>query len=248
MTWSRAVVRDCSALRSAQCPEVTPVIHNIYKTVSERQLTNEKMKTFFEELWQHGDPWNLENSELDQTRYDSQIAILDGRRYSQVLEIGCAAGCFTRRLAGIGDRVVALDISAAAIAKARETKMEGGLVDFREANIMEYNPRSEGPWDLVVMSETIYYLGWLYPFFDVAWLAAELFAATQTHGQLLMANTCGGVQDYLLRPWIIQTYHDLFLNVGYQLKAEETLHGTKNGAKLDILISLFVKAPQEKGS
>ena len=35
-------------------------------------------------------------------------------------------------------------------------------IDFRVANIMQYNPRAEGPWDLVVMTETIYCLGWLY--------------------------------------------------------------------------------------
>ena len=63
-----------------------------------------------------------------------------------------------------------------------------------------------------------------------------------------MANTCGGVEDYLLRPWIIRTYHDLFLNVGYQLDAEETFRGTKDGADIEVIISLFGKAPAEKDS
>ena len=39
-------------------------------------------------------------------------------------------------------------------------------VEFRVANVMEFNPRSEGPWDLVVMNEMICFLGWLYPFFQ----------------------------------------------------------------------------------
>ena len=110
---------------------------------------------------------------------------------------------------------------------------------------MDYNPRAEGPWDLVVMNETICYLGWLYSFFDVAWLAAELFAATRDEGQLLMANTCGGVEDYLLLPWIIRTYHDLFLNVGYRLKAKEIFRGVKNGVEIEVLISLFTKAADQ---
>ena len=46
----------------------------------------------------------------------------------------------------------------------------------RAANIMETEPESAGPWDLVVMSGTIYYAGWLYSFFDVDWLARRLFA------------------------------------------------------------------------
>jgi hypothetical protein len=93
------------------------------------------------------------------------------------------------------------------------------------------------------MSETICYLGWLYSFFDVAWLAMQLFTATRDDGQLLMANTCGGVEDYLLRPWIIRTYHELFVNVGYRLTSEETFLGTKEGADIEVLISLFSKTP-----
>ena len=44
---------------------------------------------------------------------------------------------------------------------------------------MDYDQQAEGPWDLVVMSETICYLGWLYSLFDVAWLACQLFAVSR---------------------------------------------------------------------
>jgi hypothetical protein len=91
------------------------------------------------------------------------------------------------------------------------------------------------------MSDTVYYLGWLYPFFDIAWLAMELFAATSVGGQLLLANCYGGVDDYLMRPALIHTYRDLFLNVGYRIKTEETFRGTKNGVDIDVLITLFEK-------
>jgi SAM-dependent methyltransferase len=211
-----------------------------------RELINQKAQAFFEDLWRSGDPWDLENSEFEQAKYAHQFAMLDGRRYANVLEIGCGAGCFTHLLGSIADRVLALDISPTTIVSAREKCAALGVIDLRVANIMDYNLRAEGPWDLVVMSETVCYLGWLYSFFDVAWLAAELFAVTRGRGQLLMANTCGGVDDYLLRPWIIRTYHDLFLNVGYRLESEEIFRGTKQGTDLEVLISLFAKAP-EKG-
>ena len=106
---------------------------------------------------------------------------------------------------------------------------------------MEYNIRANAPWDLVVMNETICYLGWLYSFFDVSWLAAELFTATRNGGRLLMANTCGGVNDYLLLPWITQTYHDLFVNVGYRIESEQIFRGIKDGVDIEVLISLFSK-------
>jgi hypothetical protein len=99
--------------------------------------------------------------------------------------------------------VVALDIAPAAIARA-VAKPTPEHVEFRAANVMEYDPRREGPWDLVVLAEMIYFLGWLYSFFDVAWLAAELFGATREGGRLHLANTFGGDEEPLLHPWIIE--------------------------------------------
>jgi hypothetical protein len=69
----------------------------------------------------------------------------------------------------------------------------------------------------------------------------HLIPSTRAGGQLLMANTCAGVEDYLLRPWLIRTYRDLFINVGYRLATEETFAGAKDGADIEVLISLFGK-------
>jgi SAM-dependent methyltransferase len=204
----------------------------------ERERVGQQARQFFEGLWSKGDPWDIEASELTQRSHARMLALLDGQRYRRVLEIGCGTGVFTRRLATIADSVVALDIAPAAIERARALHT-GPAVEFRVANVMDYDPRAEGPWDLVVMAEMIYLLGWLYPFFDVAWLASELFAATAERGRLLLVNTECGPEQPLLLPWIIRTYHDLFRNVGYQVETEEVLRGVKDGVALEILISRF---------
>lgn len=213
--------------------------------MSEHSVIHLKAEAFFEELWKKGDPWQLETSEFERAKYETEIAALRGRRYPRVLEIGCGAGWFTRSLASIADQIVAIDISPTAIGRARASGLDS--VDFRVANIMEYNIRAEAPWDLVVMNETICYLGWLYSFFDVAWFAAEIFAVTRNGGRLLMANTCGGVDDYLLLPWIIRTYHDLFVNVGYRRESEEIFRGAKDGADMEVLISVFKRVEKVVG-
>jgi hypothetical protein len=51
---------------------------------------------------------------------------------------------FTRKLAEIANEVVAIDVAPSAIEQARALGLES--VDFRVANIMDYDPRSEGPW------------------------------------------------------------------------------------------------------
>jgi SAM-dependent methyltransferase len=209
--------------------------------MSERESISQKAQSFFEELWKRGDPWDIETSDFEQRRCARLLQILSARRYAKALEVGCATGGFTRLLARVADRSVALDISPTAIACAGKTWTGSDSTEFRVANIIEYDPRAEGPWDLVVMSDMIYFLGWLYPFFDVAWLAMELFAATTVGGQLLLANCYGGAEDYLMRPSLIHTYRDLFVNVGYHIKTEETFRGTKNGVEIKALITLFEK-------
>jgi SAM-dependent methyltransferase len=204
-------------------------------------LASRKAQSFFEELWKQGDPWDIETSDFEQRRCARLLQILSTRRYAKALEIGCAAGAFTRLLTTVTDRVVALDISPTAIAFARKTWPGADSTEFRVANIIDFDPRPDGPWDLVVVSDMIYFLGWLYPFFDVAWLAMELFAATSAGGQLLLANCYGGPQDYLMRPSLIRTYRDLFVNVGYRVNVEEIFQGTKNGADIEVLITLLEK-------
>jgi SAM-dependent methyltransferase len=209
--------------------------------MTERNRISLKAQSFFDDLWMRGDPWELETSDVERERYVRLIGMLDQPRYRRVLEIGCGAGAFTRVLAQRAERVLALDISSRAIATAQAAQTDLQHVEFRVANIMDYNLKEEGPWELIVMSETIYFLGWLYSFFDVCWLASELFAVTRIGGQFLLANTQCGASEPLLRPWIIRSYRDLFLNVGYELKAEEIFHSEKHGVGLEVLISLFCK-------
>jgi SAM-dependent methyltransferase len=201
----------------------------------------EQAREFFERLWRKGDVWDIETAEFPRRVHDRLIVLLEGQRFRRVLEIGCGGGVFTRRLAALADVVVALDIAPAAIERARAQNADLGRVDFRVANVMEFNPRSEGPWDLVVMNEMICFLGWLYPFFNVAWLASELLAATAAGGRMIMANTMCDMKHPLLLPWIIRTYHDLFRNVGYRVETEEVMRGVKDGVELEILVSRYRK-------
>lgn len=97
---------------------------------------------------------------------------------------------------------------------------------------------------LRVMSETIYYLGWLYPIRDLGRLVSKLFKATRTNGRFLMCNTSEGTEDHLVPPLLIHTYRDLFLNVGYHLEAEEVFRNAKDDVDYEGLITLYIKPPE----
>jgi SAM-dependent methyltransferase len=209
--------------------------------MNDKALIGKKARDFCDDLWQRGDFWNFETSPYEQARCARLLSILGERRYERALEIGCGAGYFTRLLAGVANQIVALDIAPAAIARAQKLGADLQQVEFRVGNAMEHDFRHDSPWDLVVCADTIYYLGWLYSFFDIAWLASELFAATRSGGRFLLANTMDEQYDKLLLPYIIRTYRDLFLNVGYRLESEEIFRGAKDGVDFEVLISLLVK-------
>jgi predicted TPR repeat methyltransferase len=209
--------------------------------MTERGAIDQKVRTLMNSLWERGDFWDIETSEYERDRCSHLLRMIEGKHYGRVLEIGCGAGYLTRRLAPLAEQIVALDISKAAIDRARALGGDTAAVDFRVANIMDYKPHTDGPWDLVVFSDTMCYLGWLYPFFDVAWMAVQLFAATRDGGQLLLANSMDEGEDWLMRPWIIRTYRDLFVNVGFTIEAEETFKGTKKGVEFEVLMTLYTK-------
>lgn len=198
-----------------------------------------KAQRFFEEIWSRDDAWALDTSPFEQARYDALIAALADRQYANVLEIGCGAGAFTARLARLADRVLGLDISPTAIAKAKERLAGAGRAEFCAVDIMDIDLTAEGPFDLIVFTETIYYLGWIYSFFDLGWLASKIFDSSAPDGRLLLANTTGLPGDYLLLPWLVRTYHDLFRNVGYTIESETTYAGEKDGTAIDVLITVF---------
>lgn len=211
----------------------------------DRRAADIEARRFFDELWAEQDPWALEESALDQRRYERQLELLAGRRYERALEIGCAAGAFTRLIAPLCDELVALDVSRHALERARARPGLDG-VELRLANVMELDLGGEGSWDLVVLTETAYYLGWLYPMFEIGWLAHSLHEATRPGGHLLLANTIWR-DDGIMSPWLIRSYRDLFGHVGYSVASEEVLGGEKDSVELEILITLFRRDQDEPG-
>ena len=113
-------------------------------------------RDYFEGLYAADpDPWGFETSEYEREKYSRTVAALEGRRFARGLEVGCSIGVLTRRLAGSCDALLAVDVSERAVAAARERL--GGLPGVRveERSLPEDMP--DGPFDLVVCSEVLYY-------------------------------------------------------------------------------------------
>src|ERR671925_959167 len=98
--------------------------------MTDRELVDQKIRTFMDNLWERGDPWDLESSAYERDRHARLLKMLEGRRYARVLEIGCGAGHLTRLLAPHADHLVGLDVSEAAIDRARTASTGKAGVEF----------------------------------------------------------------------------------------------------------------------
>lgn len=210
----------------------------------DRHAADARIREHYERVWSAGDAWNFETSAFERERYDFLAGLIAGRRYPRAVEIGCGSGCFTSRLRGLADHVLALDVAAAAIERARGQVAEAGTgtVEFAVANAMEHDFAPGGPWDLVVLTETIYSLGWLYSLFDLGMFALHLGESLADGGRLLLSNTYGAERDWLMRPFLIDTYRDLFVNVGFAVETESVFEGVKDGEAFRVLATLL-RAP-----
>lgn len=99
------------------------------------------------------DPWQFRSSDYEREKYQATIAALNKPRYARALEVGCSIGVFTGLLAPRCDRLLAIDASATAIAAAKENVPRN--VTFAVGTLPQDFP--PGPFDLIVLSEVLYY-------------------------------------------------------------------------------------------
>ncbi|AZO71439.1 MULTISPECIES: trifunctional glycosyltransferase/class I SAM-dependent methyltransferase/polysaccharide deacetylase [unclassified Mesorhizobium] len=111
--------------------------------------------SFWNRYFATEDPWNY-GSPYEQEKYERQLEILPAGPIGRALELACAEGHFTRRLAPRVGHLTATDISAIAIGRARarcsdQPNVEFGVLDFAADTL-------PGEMDLIVCSEVLYYL------------------------------------------------------------------------------------------
>lgn len=110
----------------------------------------------FEELHRRDqDPWRTRTSWYESRRRALALALLPRQHVGSVLEIGCSVGELTAALASRADAVLAVDVSAAALAIAAD-RCSGLPVTFRQQEVPREWP--EGAYDVVVLSEVGYFL------------------------------------------------------------------------------------------
>lgn len=101
------------------------------------------------------DPWGFESRWYEQRKRALTMAILPDDHYATALEIGCSIGVLTESLVDRVEDLLAVDVSRAAVERARARL--GGRVRVEQLDVMSDFPA--GSFELIVLSEVGYYFG-----------------------------------------------------------------------------------------
>ena len=143
----------------------------------------------FDELYAiHPDPFGaaLPQYRYQRQKYQRMISMLPGRRYRDVLDIGCGLGVLARQLAPFGESILGLDISNNAVIEARSRSLRFANLEFAQGDVMDFDAGAR-QFDLIVLADTLYYLA---PLSDdrLKAIAARMHDLLVPGGVLLLVN------------------------------------------------------------
>ena len=141
---------------------------------------------YFEQMFEGtDDPWDLETSPYEQSKFTETVRALGGRSYGQGLEIGCAKGVLTQLLAPHCKKLLAVDVSVKALKAAKLRLEPQPNVEFERMVFPRERP--ENVFELVVLSEVAYY----WDDDDLALAATWIAAHLEPGGDLLLVHWTG---------------------------------------------------------
>lgn len=149
---------------------------------------------YFESMYaDSADPWGFDERWYERRKYALTLAALPRPHYRRAFEPGCSIGVLTVQLARRCDRVVASDVVPRALASAHDRVRREGLADRVElgrASILD--PWPAGTFDLVVLSEVLYYLTPA----DLGTVLARAVDSLEEGGTLVAVHWQHSVPDY----------------------------------------------------
>ncbi|WOH69926.1 nodulation methyltransferase NodS [Bradyrhizobium sp. BWA-3-5] len=139
------------------------------------------------------DPWRLDGSRFERERHTQMLRLSLSQGFiANALEIGCAAGSFTEKLAPHCERLTVIDVVPRAIGRACQRTKRWSHIKWITSDIQQFSTAER--FDLIVVAEVLYYVD------DVAGMRAaisNLVAMLAPDGLLVF----GSARDALCHRW-----------------------------------------------
>ncbi|XIA67565.1 nodulation methyltransferase NodS [Bradyrhizobium sp. TZ2] len=139
------------------------------------------------------DPWRLDGNNFERERHTQMLRLSLSRGFiTNALEVGCAAGAFTEKLAPHCERLTVIDVVPRAIGRACQRTKRWPHITWMVSDVQRFSTAEL--FDLIVVAEVLYYLG------DVAEIHAairNLLRMVSPDGHLVFASA----RDDTCRRW-----------------------------------------------
>ncbi|MGV7219508.1 nodulation methyltransferase NodS [Bradyrhizobium sp. UFLA05-112] len=103
------------------------------------------------------DPWRLDGNPFERERHTHMLRLsLSNGFIANGLEVGCAAGAFTEKLAPHCERLTVVDVVPRAIGRASQRTKRWSHITWIVSDIQRFSRTDQ--FDLIVVAEVLYYL------------------------------------------------------------------------------------------
>jgi SAM-dependent methyltransferase len=181
------------------------------------------------------DPWSLAGRWYERRKYAVTLASLPQKRYARGLEAGCSVGVLTALLAERCDELLALDVAAAAVRTAAARNAGLPHVSVEQRALPGAWPL--GRFDLIVLSEVLYYLA----ADDARELLRKAAEALEPEGSLIAVHWRHPVADY---PRSGDQVHEALTAQSCDLGLARSVRHEE----LDFLLEVYIRTPPEPQS
>ncbi|MBI4056947.1 MAG: methyltransferase domain-containing protein [Elusimicrobia bacterium] len=225
--------------------EVAPPAHPMLKTLI-LKLHDRLNRRKFERLFHsRKDPYRYGTLEFERRRYDLMLRFIGDRHYLNALEVGCAEGHFTEKLFTFCQNITTMDVSETAIERARKKFENNSHIQIIQANIRDWFPKPISSFNLIVLSEVLYYLGERNDIIRFTGIAQEtclrpvsskLVNLLSKNGRILLAHSHASGERRSR-----EFYREILQGLGLRLIQEEPVPPTGEKGTDQCLVSLLEK-------
>lgn len=170
------------------------------------------------------DPFSYSTNPYEIARLAALEAAVGAGPFERVLEAACAEGHLTAKLVRAASTVVALDISAVAIERARRRAPSARFV---EGDLLTWEPAGEAPFDVVVVAEVLYYLDRPGVAGSFAALFPRIAGWIKPGGRLVMSHAFAGDAELAHR----RSFRERFERAGLRLVSETIPEWNRDGVR-----------------
>lgn len=138
------------------------------------------------------DPWGFTTREYERAKYKATVSALPHTHFTSGLEVGCSIGVLTEQISTRCEALLGIDIAPAALAQAQSRCSHLSQVRFAMSELPVQAPK--GPFDLVVLSEVLYY----FDATQISTIARLLIREMTADAVIVLVHWLGPTPDYPL--------------------------------------------------